>query len=115
MPDGLVHGQPLRRGLLACDNHVDIVAAAQAVVRHRKKRIGVRRQIDPDDVRFLVDDVVDEARILVAEAIVVLPPDMRTEEIVQRADRPSPGISLQTFSHFACWLNIESTMWMKAS
>ena len=20
-----------------------------------------------------------------------------------------------TFSHFACWLNIESTMWMKAS
>jgi hypothetical protein len=21
----------------------------------------------------------------------------------------------ETFSHFACWLNIESTMWMKAS
>ena len=25
------------------------------------------------------------------------------------------GMSRVTFSHFACWLNIESTMWMKAS
>jgi len=24
------------------------------------------------------------------------------------------GISLHTLSHLACWLNIESTMWMKA-
>jgi hypothetical protein len=25
------------------------------------------------------------------------------------------GISLQTLSHLACWLNIESMMWMNAS
>ena len=25
------------------------------------------------------------------------------------------GISRETLSHFACWLNIESTMWMNAS
>jgi hypothetical protein len=25
------------------------------------------------------------------------------------------GRSRQDFSHFACWLNIESTMWMNAS
>jgi hypothetical protein len=25
------------------------------------------------------------------------------------------GISRVVFSHFACWLNIESTMWMNAS
>ena len=25
------------------------------------------------------------------------------------------GIRLQAFSHLACWLNIESTMWMNAS
>jgi hypothetical protein len=25
------------------------------------------------------------------------------------------GISVVVFSHFACWLNIESTMWMNAS
>jgi hypothetical protein len=25
------------------------------------------------------------------------------------------GIARVTFSHFACWLNIESTMWMNAS
>ena len=30
--DRLIHGQPLRRRLLAGDDHVDVVAAAQAVV-----------------------------------------------------------------------------------
>ena len=25
------------------------------------------------------------------------------------------GIPFETFSHFACWLSIESTMWMNAS
>ena len=66
--DGLVHRQPLRRRLLAGDDDVDVVAAAQAVVGHRQQRIGVRRQIDADDLGLLVDDVVDEAGILVAES-----------------------------------------------
>ena len=32
MLDGRVHVQPLRRGLLAGDDHVDVIAAAQAMV-----------------------------------------------------------------------------------
>ena len=35
--DRLVHGQPLRRRLLAGHDHVDVVAAAQAVVGHREQ------------------------------------------------------------------------------
>ena len=35
--------------------------------------------------------MVDEARILVAEAVVVLAPDMARQQIVQRPDRPPPG------------------------
>ena len=63
--------------LLAGHDDVDVVAAAQAVVGHREQRVGVRRQVDPDDLGLLVHDVVDEARVLVAEAVVVLPPDVR--------------------------------------
>ena len=89
--DRLVHRQPLRRGLLAGDDDVDVVAAAQAVVGDREQVVGVRRQVDPDDLGLLVDDVVDEAGVLVAQAVVVLPPDVRAEEVVERGDRPAPG------------------------
>lgn len=90
MLDGLIHRQPLRSELLACDNHVDIVAAAQAVIGYREQCIGVRRQVDPDNIRLLVDHVIDEPRVLMAKAIVVLPPDVGTQEIVKRGDRSPP-------------------------
>ena len=86
-----VHGQPLRSRLLARDDDVDVVAAAQAMVGNRQQAVGVRRQIDADDLGFLVDDVVDEARVLVGEAVVILAPDMARQEVVQRGDRPPPG------------------------
>ena len=38
-------------GLLAGDDHVDVVAAAQAVVADRQERVRVRRQVDPDRPR----------------------------------------------------------------
>ena len=77
--------------LLAGHDHVDVVAAAEAVVGHAQQRVGVGRQIDANHLRLLVDHVVDEARVLVAEAVVVLPPDVRGEQVVQRGDRPPPG------------------------
>ena len=90
MFDGLVHREPLRRGLLAGDNDVDVVAAAQAVIGHRQQAIGIRRQIDADDLRLLVDDMVNEPRILMAKTIVILTPDVGAEEVVERSDRPPP-------------------------
>ena len=62
MLDGLVHREPLRRRLLAGDHDVDVVAAAQAVIGHRQQAVGIRRQVDADDLGLLVDDMVDEAR-----------------------------------------------------
>ena len=79
------------RGLLAGDDDVDVVAAAQAVVGDRQQRVGVGRQVDADDLGLLVDDVVDEAGVLVGEAVVVLPPDVRGQQVVERGDRPPPG------------------------
>ena len=110
-----VHREVVERRLLAGDDHVHVVAAAQAVVGDREQRVRVGRQVDADDLGLLVHDVVDEAGVLVGEAVVVLAPDVRAEEVVERGDRPPPRDSRVTFSHFACWLNIESMMWMNAS
>ncbi len=73
---GGVHGQPVEAGLLAGHDHVDVVAAAQGVVGDGEEGVGVRRQIDPYDFGALVEDVVDEAGVLVGEAVVVLAPDV---------------------------------------
>ena len=61
------------------------------MVGDRQQRVGVRRQIDADDVRFLVDGVVDEAGILVGEAVVVLTPDVGGQQIIERCDGRAPG------------------------
>ena len=76
--------------MLAGDDDVDVVAAAQAVIGDRQQRIRVGRQIDAHDVGLLVHHVIDEAGILVGEAVVILPPDVRREQIVERGDRPPP-------------------------
>ena len=77
-------------GCLPATIDVDVVAAAQAVVGDREQAVRVGRQVDADDLGLLVDDVIDEARILVREAVVVLPPDVRAEQVVERRDRPPP-------------------------
>ena len=53
MLDGGIHPEPLRGGLLAGDDDVDIIAAAQAVVGHRQQCVGVRWQIDAHNLGFL--------------------------------------------------------------
>ena len=44
----LIHRQPLRRRLLAGDDDVDVVAAAQAVIGDAQQAVGVGRQVDAD-------------------------------------------------------------------
>ena len=116
MHDGGVHGQPLRQGVLARHHDVDVVPAAQAVIEDRQQAVGVGRQVHAHDIGLLVDDVVEKAGILMREAVVILLPDVGGEQIVQRRDLPrARAVPRVTFSHLACWLNIESTMRMKAS
>ena len=91
MHDRVVHGEVVQRRLLPRDDHVHVVPAAQAVVGDGQERVRVRREVDADDLGLLVHDVVDEAGILVREAVVVLSPDVRAEQVVERGDRPPPG------------------------
>ncbi|GCB44069.1 hypothetical protein SNL152K_1354 [Streptomyces sp. NL15-2K] len=88
---GLFHGQPVEAGLLAGHDDVDVVPAAQGVVGHGQQGVGVRRQIDPDHFRALVEDVVDETGVLVGEAVVVLAPHVRGQQVVEGGDRGAPG------------------------
>ena len=53
------------------------------MIEHRQQAIGVRRQINPNDVCLLVDHVIEEAGVLMGETIVVLLPDVRGEQVVQ--------------------------------
>jgi hypothetical protein len=67
--DCLVHAQPVELGLLAGDDDVDVVLRAQAVVGHREQAVGVRWEVDADDLGLLVDHVVDEAGVLVEKPL----------------------------------------------
>src|ERR1044071_268498 len=69
--DGGVHAEPLRRGLFAGNNDIYVIAAAQAMVRDREQRVRIGWEIDADNFGFLVDDVINEARVLMTESIVV--------------------------------------------
>ena len=89
--DRVVHRQVVEGRLLAGDDDVDVVATAETVVGDGEQRVRVRRQVDADELGLLVDHVVDEAGILVREAVVVLTPHVRREEVVERGDGPPPG------------------------
>ena len=88
--DRLVHIEPVGRGLLARDDHVYVVDRTEAVVVGGEKGVGVGRKVDAHHIGLLVDHVVDEAGILMAEPVVVLPPDVRREQVIERGDRPAP-------------------------
>ncbi len=76
---GLFSGQPLQRRLFAGHDHIYSVVGAEAVIHRAQKAVRVRGKVDPDDVGLLVDHQVEEPGILMAEAVMVLPPDVRAE------------------------------------
>ena len=89
----LVHGEPLGAGMLAGHHDVHIVPALDAVVEHAQQAVGVRGQIDAHHVRLLVCHVVQEAGVLVGEAVMVLLPHIGGARTAwsPSPDRPGPG------------------------
>ena len=90
MANGGFNIEPLPLRLFTGNDQVDVVPAAKTVIGYREQAVGVGRQIDAHDVGLFARNVIDEARILVGEAVVILPPDMRREQIIQRRDRLAP-------------------------
>ncbi len=97
---GGVHRQPLGRGMLAGDDDIDVVPAAQAMIHHGEQAIRVRRQIHAHDLRLLVDHMVDEPGILMGEAIVILTPYMGTQQVVEGCDLDAPRQSRRHLQPF---------------
>ena len=96
MGDGVVHGEVLEGWLLAGDDGVDAVAAAQAAVHDGEQAVGIGGQVDPGDGRLLVGEVVEEPGVLVAEPVVVLAPDVAGEQVVERGE---PGAPVELGGH----------------
>ena len=82
-----IHVQVLQVQLLVGNDHVDVVLAAQTVIGNRQEPVHIRRQIDARYFGSLVHDDVEEARILVRKAVVILTPDGGGDQQVERGDR----------------------------
>ena len=57
--------------LLVRNYDVDVVNALQAVICDRQQAVSVRRQVNSDYTGTLIDDHVEEAGVLVGEAVVI--------------------------------------------
>src|SRR5260370_20391817 len=86
-----LHAQPLQGGLFARDNHIYIVPTAQTAIGDKEQRIRVGRQVDPDNICLFVHHMINKAGVLVAETVMVLPPNVRSQQVVERRDTPPPG------------------------
>ncbi len=60
------------------------------MIHGRQQAVGVRRKINADDVCFLVRDVIHEARILMRKAVVILLPDRRAHDEIERCNLLAP-------------------------
>ncbi len=69
--------------MFACDDHIDVVPAAQAMIENREETVGVGRQIAAHDIGLLVDDVIQKTGVLMGEPVMVLLPDVRSQQVVQ--------------------------------
>src|SRR5215831_16992215 len=78
-----VHVQVLKVQLLVGNDHVDVVLASEAMVRDRQQAVRVGRQINASHGGALIQNNVEEAGILVGEAVVVLPPNSGGDQEVQ--------------------------------
>src|SRR5664280_1510405 len=90
MNNCLFHCKPLRQRMFSCNHYVDIMPAAQAMIKDRQQTIGIRRQISTNNISLLIDNMVEETRILMCESVMILLPYMRSEQKVKRGYLSSP-------------------------
>ena len=60
------------------------------MIHDRQQAVGVRRQINAHDLGLLVHHNVEETRVLMREAVVILSPHVRGEQVVERGNLPAP-------------------------
>src|SRR5262249_14069586 len=79
----LIHIQVLKVQLLIGNDHIDVVLALQAVVGDREQAVGVGRQVDARHCGTLIQHHVEETRVLVGKAVVVLAPNRGCDQKIE--------------------------------
>ena len=77
--------------MLAANHQVDIILRPQAMGHSRKETVRIGRKIDSSKSRLEVQNSADEGRILVREAVVLLPGPCRSLDVVKRSTGLAPG------------------------
>src|SRR5262249_8278118 len=88
--DSGVHVQVLEVQLLVGNDHINVVLAPESVIRYRQQTFRVGRQVNACRGGALIQNNVEETRILVRESVVVLPPNRGGDQEVQRRDIAPP-------------------------
>ena len=65
--------------MFTCYHHVNIMPAAQTMIKNRQQAIGIGWQINSYYICFFIDYMIEKTRILVGKTIVILLPYVRRQ------------------------------------
>ena len=99
--DCFFHIEVLDMVLLVGNDDVDVVGAAETMICDREESVSVRWEVDSHDFWALVCDNIEETRILMGEAVVVLSPDGSCEKDVEGGDLDTPFDFIALLNPFA--------------
>ena len=88
--DGSIHVEVLQRGLFPRHDDVDIVATAQAVVGLGEQSVGIGGEVHPNHLGLFIDHMIDKPGVLMRKPVVILPPDVRRQQIVEGGNGSAP-------------------------
>ena len=68
--------------MFARDHDIYIMAASKAVVNYRQQAVCIRRKVNTHNRSLFIHYMVNETWVLVCEAVMVLAPDMRSQQVI---------------------------------
>src|SRR5580693_4178604 len=71
------------------------------MIRHREQTVDIGRKINADDLRTLVQDDIQESRVLMGKAVVILPPNGGGDQQIERRDGCPPWKLMADLEPFA--------------
>src|SRR3989442_10876802 len=71
-------------------DEVDVIATAQTVIGPGEEGVSIGGEVHANHSGLLIDGVIDKAGVLMRKPIVILPPHMRRQQVVERGNRCAP-------------------------
>ena len=83
--------QPLQFRLFPTSDYIHVIPAAHAVVEHVEQTVRIGWVVNTNYFAAPLHHVVDKARGLMAETVVIVTPGVAGEQDIERGERPAPG------------------------